>query len=357
MTMRVPFVSRSLLTGGRFPSALAVVGQAAGLSLLAPPLGAQTEYRDAEAGTPVRVEDAVPTERSALDLSLASLRFERLTGGARRGNLEPRLAFGVAPRAELSIRAPFAYRSDGVSPRAGSAGVGVSGMYAFNVETLRLPAVALAAEVFLPTGRFSEGLPAYAAKLAVTRSLPALRLHVNASYGRFGLREPGGASVDTSCVDGGPGCAPPPPPVDGPCLAGPTDPPLLRRVAGTRPQRAVARTTCAAGASARAAEQDTLYAFYHSRWLVGVGVDRTLPFRSAMLQADVYAERLHGIGRPTDGFAELGARVQLTPRVVVAAAVGRHFLGVGQSWFVNSGLTFVRAGPLLVRTPRPERGR
>jgi hypothetical protein len=111
---------------GAAPRAVALGVALAGST---PSLGAQTEYRDAEAATPVRVEDAVPTERSALDVWLASLRFERLTGGARRAQLEPRLAFGVAPRAELSVRAPFAYVSDGPAPRARSAGAGVGGMY------------------------------------------------------------------------------------------------------------------------------------------------------------------------------------------------------------------------------------
>jgi hypothetical protein len=55
-----------------------------GLTLLfgaAAPLAAQTDYYNTDAGRPVLIEDAYPTERYAFELQLAPLRLERVSGG------------------------------------------------------------------------------------------------------------------------------------------------------------------------------------------------------------------------------------------------------------------------------------
>ena len=77
--------------------------------------------------------------------------------------------------------------------------------------------------------------------------------------------------------------------------------------------------------------------------MVGFAVDKTLPLRSIVVVADVFAERFEGIGRKTDLTAELGGRKQLTPTVVLVGGVGRHFRGVTPSSFLILGATFSRA--------------
>jgi hypothetical protein len=67
---------------------------------------AQDEYRNLEAGRPVRISDATPTERYALDLDLTTVRLERLSLGRYRLQYEPRIAYGVLPRTEISLRVP-----------------------------------------------------------------------------------------------------------------------------------------------------------------------------------------------------------------------------------------------------------
>jgi len=74
-------------------------------------------------------------------------------------------------------------------------------------------------------------------------------------------------------------------------------------------------------------------------WLAGVGVDKALPLQSILLIGDVFTERYEGIGRPTDWTAELAARTQVSPRLVVDLALGRHFLGLSPSWFGTFGST------------------
>jgi hypothetical protein len=74
-----------------------------------------------------------------------------------------------------------------------------------------------------------------------------------------------------------------------------------------------------------------------------VGADRTLPLRSVVFLGDLFAEKFEGIGRPADWTAELGARKQLNPRVVLVGSVGRHFSGTSDSSFLILGATLSRA--------------
>src|SRR4029453_3509588 len=60
--------------------------------------GAQTDYYNTDAGRPIRVEDAYPTERYGFELQLAPLRLERSRGGVYNWGVEPELAYGVLPR-------------------------------------------------------------------------------------------------------------------------------------------------------------------------------------------------------------------------------------------------------------------
>jgi hypothetical protein len=74
-------------------------------------------------------------------------------------------------------------------------------------------------------------------------------------------------------------------------------------------------------------------------WLAGIAVDHTLPIRSIMVVADVFSERYEGIGRPTDWTGELGARKQISTRLVADLGLGRHFRGISPSWFATFGTT------------------
>jgi hypothetical protein len=86
-----------------------------------------------------------------------------------------------------------------------------------------------------------------------------------------------------------------------------------------------------------------------SRWMAGVAVDRTLPLRSLLLTADVFAEE------PLDGgelgwTAEAGFRYQTSPQFNIDAGLGRRFTG-DQGWF----LTFGAAHAFAVRSLLPIR--
>ena len=290
---------------------------------------AQSSYRNLEAGRPVRVEDAVVTERFALDVDLFNLRYDELSDLRTRLLWEPEVAYGILPRTEIWLRLPVFYRERTSVPRGGLAGLGVGGMYQLNLESQWLPAAALSTELFKPAG--PNALPlSYSVKALLTRSFSPGRLHVNASAASYAVQPapslvitcPGTTTFDPNC--GGT----PLPPLDGPCSVGaPPGASFQCGVAASQPM-----------ASAAAGQTET-----HTHWLIGVGYDKSVPLSSTLFIADLFAEKFEGIGRKTDMTAELGLRHQLRPQVVFSGALGRHFRGAGFSTFITLGLTLDRA--------------
>jgi len=310
------------------------------LLLIGPPLArqacAQGDYRNLDAGFPVRIEDAIVTERYALDLDLANIRFDALSAGRKRLQFEPELSYGIFPRTEMWVRATTYYRERQITPRKGIAGVGVGGMYQLTVETLHVPALALSSEIFVPTG--PNALPAsYSLKTALTKSFTAVRVHLNASIASYASWIP--ASNCLPLIQGSV-CGPAEgvaalPPLDGPCAMAPVNANEFYPMPASLQS---APTTSNATAPPGSAGIVT-----HGHWLAGVGADKTLPLSSIVFVGDLFVEKFEGIGRTADWTTELGARKQLTPSVVVVGSVGRHFKGLNDSLFFVLGATLSRA--------------
>ena len=301
---------------------------------LARPAHAQAEYRNLDAGFPVRVEDATVTERYAFDLDLANIRIDALSANRKRLQLEPRFSYGVLPYAEVWLRVAAYYRERAITPRKGIAGIGFGGMYQWSFESLHLPAVAFASEAFFPTGPAALP-PAYSFKTLLTKSLSGMRIHLNASLASFAIRS---SAVDCRVLPGGSVCGgqggPALPPLDGPCSVG-SEATVPLSFSCAAPAPAANENSLAQAATDRSVT--------HAHWLVGMAADKALPLRSIVFVADAFAERFEGIGRKTDLTAELGARKQVSPGVVLVGAVGRHYKGVNQSSFLVLGATFSRA--------------
>jgi hypothetical protein len=309
------------------------------LVLLVPPLArsaqAQAEYRNLDAGFPVRVEDATVTERYALDLDFLNLRYDELSALRTRFQYEPRFSYGILPNTEMWLRVPTYYRERDITPRKGIAGIGLGGMYQWQLESLHFPAVAIASEAFFPTG--PNALPnAYSFKTLLTKSVSSVRIHVNASLASYAIRPsppvcpvlPGGS------VCGGQG-NPPLPPFDGPCSIGSQSAAIPLSAMCAAPAPAVGENQLAQVALGQTVT--------HAHWMVGMAVDKSLPLKSILFVADAFAERFEGIGRRTDLTAEAGIRRQLSPKVVFVGGVGRHFRGTNPSSFLILGATYSRA--------------
>jgi len=304
---------------------------------LARPAHAQGEYRNLDAGLPVRVEDASVTERYALDLAFLNFRYDELSALRTRVQYEPQVSYGILPNTEAWLRIPIYYRERGIIPRKGIGGIGVGGQYQWQLEGLRLPAVALASEVFFPTG--PNALPAaYSFKTLLTKSVSSVRIHINASLASYAIRL---SPPPEGCfpLPGGSTCGgqgnPPLPPFDGPCSI------------GSQSSATLLSAMCAAPGSFVGESQVALVApgetVTHAHWMTGMAVDKALPLKSILFVADAFAERFEGIGRRTDFTAEAGIRRQLSPAVVFVGGIGRHFRGTNPSSFLILGATYSRA--------------
>lgn len=278
---------------------------------------AQSDYRNLEAGRPLRVTDATPTERYSLDLDLTTFRLERLSLGRYRLQYEPRIAYGILPRAEVSFRMPSFYRERSISPRGGVAGLGIGGEYQLLMERQAIPAVAVSAEAFIPAGP-NALRTSYSAKGIVTRSFAPGRVHLNASYGTFAVRK---------AVSGG---ILAPPVIDGPCD-------FMVPETGLSIKALCMAPNYSQQAAAAAADDPTIVT--KGRWLAGAGIDKSFPLSSFLIAADVVVEKYEGIGRAAEWTAEGGVRKQFTQFVVLDLAAGRRFTGISQAWFATAGST------------------
>lgn len=171
----------TILTGWAFAVRVILLG-----ALVAPPItrpaAAQTDYYNTDAGRPVAIEDASPIERRAFEIQAAPLRLERARPGVYMWGLEPELAFGILPRTQVEVGLSLALIDAGAAGRrSGLAGVDLSVLHNFNVETA-IPALAVAADVLLPAGGLGPDHAYASVKGIVTRTLPWARFHVNAGY-------------------------------------------------------------------------------------------------------------------------------------------------------------------------------
>src|SRR5439155_15461541 len=78
---------------------------------------AQTDFYNTDRGRPIQIEDAYATERHAFELKLAPVRLERASRGVYNWGLDPEIAYGILPRTQVELGAPFAYIDDGAGGR------------------------------------------------------------------------------------------------------------------------------------------------------------------------------------------------------------------------------------------------
>jgi hypothetical protein len=258
----------------------------AGIVIFASSLHAQTDYYNTDRGRPLTVEDAYPTEHYAFELQLAPLRLERFRGGIYQWSVEPELTYGILPRTHIKVGAPLSYVDVGGGQRkSGLAGVELTLFHNLNVETRSLPALAVVGDVLLPAGGFGPEKAVFSAKGIATRTTSWARFHVNGLY-TFGDQFNAGRPATSSAVD--------------------------RSAAGH---------------------------VEVSRWLAGLSVDHTFPFRSMLVGAEVFARQPLLSENPVDWNTGVGIRYQLTPYFNVDGGVGKRLTGEERSWFGTFGLS------------------
>lgn len=256
----------------------------------------QTDYYNTDAGRPMQVEDASPVERGALELQVAPLRLERARGARYRWGVEPEVAWGVAPRTQVEVGLPLAWLDGGTHGTAGLGGVDVVALHQLNLETRRLPALAVGGALLLPAGSLAARGTTYAsAKGIATRTFAWGRLHANAQAAR--------------ALGGG------------------------RRFTTTTGVRVDEPAPLPTGA-------------HLARWAGGLSVDHTWPFRAMLGALELVAQRpfdAHVDGNaatrrpPVEWMTAAGTRFQLDPRWAADAGVGYRLTGDDRGWSVTLG--------------------
>ena len=141
---------------------------------------AQTQYEDLDPHRPVAIQDAYAIERYAFELQVGPAAIGPTDHATYA--LETALAWGALPRTQVELTAPLASAiSTGGHRTAGLGGLSVGALYGFNVETLSLPAFAIAANVTTTAGPLAPGAPLLTIGAIATRSAPGVRVHLNAA--------------------------------------------------------------------------------------------------------------------------------------------------------------------------------
>jgi hypothetical protein len=276
-----PQLAARLLVAGTV--ALALLGGAPARAV------AQTDYYNTDRGRPVQIEDAYPTERYAFELKLAPVRLERASGGVYRWEVEPEVAYGILPRTQLEVGVPIAYAEVGSERRSGLAGIDLSVLHNLNVETRTLPALGVRADLRAPVGNLAPENTYGSVTALATRTLRALRVHLNGQY-----------------------------------TLGP-EPSVLASPPSS--------SGAAAGIDADAAEL--------SRWLAGFAVDKTLPLRSVLFTGEAYARQPIVSSQGVEYTVGTGVRYQWNTQLAVDAGVGRRLTGGNRAWYVTFGTAYV----------------
>lgn len=156
---------------------LVVVLPLLALAMTTPALAA--DHDNLEKGLPTTAQDAYPIAFRALEAQVA-LGYQKPDEEDGGMVITPRLEVGLAPN--LQVAASVTFITDGDRDHSGD--ITLDGLYNLNQETIWLPAVALAADVALPTGKDSQGVRT-TALLVLTKGLVPWwtdRWHLNVGW-------------------------------------------------------------------------------------------------------------------------------------------------------------------------------
>ena len=277
------------MTGGMYVSKNILFACAAGLALVTSGAKAQTDYYNTDTGRPLQIEDAYALEHRGVEIQIAPLRLERARSGVYHWAIEPELAIGLFPRTQLEIGVPLTFIDGGRDGRKrGLSGIDISVLHNLNTET-SIPALGIVGEVLVPVGGLGPDRAYVSAKAIATKSFSVARFHLNGQY-TFGDRI--------------------------------VDP---RPAQPSRPGDAVRMDDSA---------------IELSQWLAGVAVDRTMPLRSLLVSAELFARQPLREVEVVEYNTAGGVRYQLSPRLATDAGAGYRLTGGDKGWFVTFGAAY-----------------
>jgi hypothetical protein len=330
------------------PNLTASLAAAAVISVRVHACLAQTEYHDLPGELPTYIEGASVVPRYAFEWDMAPLTVTEFSGALTRFLIEPALSYGILPRTDLELTAPYIFREPGVLPRQGLTGFGIGAMYNFNYESRLLPAIAIKGNVLFPGAGATTFGTLYAGRAIATRSFGQTRLHFNLEYSTYPVAA---AYTPPGC---GASCQGPPPSIpDTPCGVIGLDSATANAGAPLRAPAGAHATGVRQASGSQSADSSSQTG--GTLVVLGLAADRSFPLWSTMLVGDVYVTRYTGtLPRPNDWMAELGFRKQISPRLVLDAGAGRRFAGLRLAWIATLGTTYVFALPALMPEGQPD---
>ncbi len=153
--------------------------------LVGPTLPAPTlDHDNLDPNRPIGMEDAYAIPKGEIGLE-GGVRFNDRREGRTNVTFQPQIIYGAFANTQIEIQGDLFTDPHSVlgANKSGDLHLGV--LYNFNTETLNLPALAVRAEVDLPTGVNSKGVDSQLTGI-LTRSFGRLRVHLNAGYTLLG---------------------------------------------------------------------------------------------------------------------------------------------------------------------------
>lgn len=238
---------------------------------------AQTDFMNTDRGRPFAVEDALTVERWAFEVQLSPMRIERTVGAGTRVSTTPGFSFGILPRVELTVELPLVERHTGSRRTLSLAGLDVGLLHQLNTESEHLPAFGLRLDATLPVGGLAPSHAHTSVGVLATRSFDdGIRLHANANLSGSGTLQTSG------------------------------DP----------------------------------EARFHSNWSTGLAIDKTFPLRFALVGIEGTVREPNGLPGMREWSVALGSRLQVEPRWLLDAGLGRSGGAGYETWFATVGATW-----------------
>ncbi|HEV8616111.1 MAG TPA: transporter [Methylomirabilota bacterium] len=138
------------------------------------------DHKNLDENRPLRLEDAYSIASGEWALE-AGAGFTLQRRSANRGVFPLEILYGAAPNLQLGLGTSLSTDPRAIDGQTKSGDLQLSGLYNFNQETLKLPALGVKLSLNVPTGIDSSGVDVEVKGL-VTKSFDRLSLHLNAAY-------------------------------------------------------------------------------------------------------------------------------------------------------------------------------
>ncbi len=150
------------------------------LVALWPAIGSALDHDNLDPNRPIGMEDAYAIPKGEIGME-GGVRFNDRREGRTRVTFQPQIIYGAFDNAQIELQGDLMTEPNTLvgANKSGDLHVGV--LYNFNTETMNIPALAIRAEVDLPTGLNSRGVDSQLTGI-MTRSFERLRVHLNVGY-------------------------------------------------------------------------------------------------------------------------------------------------------------------------------